>query len=316
MKRHFFIIVFIFNVLLSCTQSQVSILLEDVDSYIMERPDSALAILESLDRSLFVNKEDRAFHALLHAMALDKNFIDVSDDSLARVAVDYYSEHGRDKYYARSLYYLGIAYYYQKDYNKAVVEFTKAEKIAAGTDLLYLAMTKSALSDTYAQCYNYIEELKCLREANALFREISDYPHVYSTELELAHALYNLNMNNEADVLLAELLTKNDTDDLIKILAKSTLAFNIVTNHSDPDFNKVIQIYEEIFDSRYYDRISIKDYWAYAYSLNVLGRKSEANDLIFQLASVESGTSSYWQYLIAKADNNIQSALANLEDYI
>lgn len=282
----------------------------------MDHPDSALIVLESIDRNLLVSKESRAHHALLHAMALDKNFIDVSDDSLACVAVDFYSENGPDKYHARALYYLGIAYYNQTEYNKAVVVLTKAEQIAAGADRLYFAMIKSALSDTYAKCYNYIEELKCLREANELFGEISDCAHVYSTSLELVHSLYNLNMNDEADVLLDDLLSNEDTDDYIKILSKATHAFSIVTNYPDPDYNKVIQIYDEVFNSRYGDRISIKDYWAYAYSLTALGRQDEAHDLIYQLMSKESGTSSYWQYLIAKLDNDLQSALSHLEDYI
>lgn len=316
MKINFIIPVIIFTFLLSCTQSHVQSKLLDIESYIMDRPDSALVVLEAMDRNLLVTEEDRAHHALLHAMALDKNFIDVSNDSLARVAVDYYSENGPRKYYARSLYYLGVAYYYQGEYNKAIVEFTNAEQIAAGNDLLYLAMTKSSLSDTYAQCYNYVEELKYLREANQIFEDISDNTHVYSTRLELIHSLYNLNLNDEADSLLNELLLREDVDDYIQILIKSTQAFNIVTNHSSPDFNKVIQIYDEVFNSRYGERLSIKDYWAYAYSLNALRRTSEAHSIISQLASVESGTSSYWQYLIAKADNNLQSALAHLEDYM
>ena len=94
-------------ILFSCTPSQVKNQLLDVESYIMERPDSALAVLESMDRSLLVTEADRARHALLNAMALDKNFIDVSDDSLARLAVDYYSKRGDRKYYARALFYLG-----------------------------------------------------------------------------------------------------------------------------------------------------------------------------------------------------------------
>ena len=98
----------------------------------MDRPDSALSVLDSIDRSLLTTKRLKAHHALLHAMALDKNYIDVSDDSIARVAVDYFSKHGPAKYEARSLYYLGLAYYYQGEYNKAIVELTKAEKVAEG----------------------------------------------------------------------------------------------------------------------------------------------------------------------------------------
>ena len=86
MKINLAIPVIIFTLLLSCTQSQVQNNLLDIESYIMDRPDSALAVLEAMDRNLLVTEEDRAHHALLHAMALDKNFVDVSDDSLARVA--------------------------------------------------------------------------------------------------------------------------------------------------------------------------------------------------------------------------------------
>ncbi|MBP3562955.1 MAG: hypothetical protein J6J54_00860, partial [Bacteroidales bacterium] len=94
-------------ILSGCSFHSVRRSLEDIESYIMDRPDSALVVLENMDRELLVSKRDRAHHALLHAMALDKNFIDVSDDSLASTAVDYFSKYGPEKYEARSLYYLG-----------------------------------------------------------------------------------------------------------------------------------------------------------------------------------------------------------------
>ena len=96
--------------LFGCTQRDITGTFDEVETFIMERPDSALAILDTMDRSRLQTDRTRARHALLHAMALDKNFIDVSEDSIAQVAVDYYSKHGPRKYYARSLYYLGLAY--------------------------------------------------------------------------------------------------------------------------------------------------------------------------------------------------------------
>ena len=70
----------------------------DIESYIMERPDSALAVLDTMDRALLVTDRLKAHHALLHAMALDKNYIDVTDDSIASVAVEYFSKKGPEKY--------------------------------------------------------------------------------------------------------------------------------------------------------------------------------------------------------------------------
>ena len=66
-----------------CSSWRAGETLKDVESYIMERPDSALTVLDTMDRSLLKSERLRAYHALLHAMALDKNFIDVDDDSLA-----------------------------------------------------------------------------------------------------------------------------------------------------------------------------------------------------------------------------------------
>ena len=87
MNRYLILLVFSFSFLLSCRPSYVESQLLDIENYIMDRPDSALTVLESMDRSLLDKEEYRAHHALLHAMALDKNFVNVDDDSLAQVAV-------------------------------------------------------------------------------------------------------------------------------------------------------------------------------------------------------------------------------------
>ena len=129
-------------ILAGCTSAKVNSTLKDVESYISERPDSALAVLESMDRGELKSRRSEAHHALLHAMALDKNYIDVTDDSLTSVALSYYSRKGPEKYEARALYYLGLSYYYSGDYNKAILEFTKAEKVAEKSDSLYWGFTK------------------------------------------------------------------------------------------------------------------------------------------------------------------------------
>ena len=172
MKRLLAITIILLSIA-SCTFVNVSRTLNDVESYIMERPDSALAVLESIDRDDLNTTRTKAHHALLHAMALDKNFIDVSDDSIAQVAVDYFSKHGPQKYHARSLYYLGLAYYYQEEYNKAIVEFTKAEEVARVCDSLYLGFIKVDQAEVYARTYNPIEEVICLREALEINSKVS-----------------------------------------------------------------------------------------------------------------------------------------------
>ena len=133
----------------SCTVIDTRRTLNDVDSYIMEHPDSALAVLESIDSKDLKTSSIRAHHALLHAMALDKNYIDVTDDSIASVAVDYYLKHGPKKNRARALYYLGVSYYNKEEYDKAILAYSRAETVAVSCDSLYLGMIYSAKSYTY-----------------------------------------------------------------------------------------------------------------------------------------------------------------------
>ena len=123
MKRLFGIL---FIILLSgCSIREVKSKLDDVESYIAERPDSALVVLESIDSTALKTKGLKAHHALLHAMALDKNYIDVTDDSLANIAVKYYQKRGDKRNLVRSLYYKGLSYYYDEQYNNSILELSR-----------------------------------------------------------------------------------------------------------------------------------------------------------------------------------------------
>ena len=143
---------------ISCTAIESNKTLTAVESYIMERPDSALSVLESMNREDLVTHRNKAHHALLHAMALDKNYIDVTDDSIAKVAVDYYQKHRPQRNRARALYYMGISYYNCEKYDEAMLAYTKAEKIALNCDSLYLGMIYSAKSYTYNCTYNSFQK--------------------------------------------------------------------------------------------------------------------------------------------------------------
>ena len=68
---------------------QSEALLCAADSLMESRPDSALALLDTLTSASFPNLEQKARFALLKSQALDKNFIDLTDDSLIAIADSY-----------------------------------------------------------------------------------------------------------------------------------------------------------------------------------------------------------------------------------
>ena len=296
-----------------CSSWRVNETLKDIESFIMERPDSALAVLDSIDRTLLKTDRLKAHHALLHAMALDKNYIDVDDDSLASIAVKYFSRKGPEKYHARSLYYLGLSYYYAQDYKNAILEFTKAEKVAERSDSLYLGMTKDIKATIYSATHNDSEALRLLKEAYDIYLELSLHQYINNTELRLANLYCNNDDFLKADSLYIHLISSEKVDDFIKNSATKNKAF-ITISHYNKDYDKAAFLYDRLVNDSDASILTYKDYWAYAYSLSKVGRKEEAQNILTQLNNVDtSGTADYWMYLIEKSIGNYEDALKYLE---
>ena len=59
---------------------------------------------------------DRAVYALMYSRALDKNYIDVTDDSLINISIDYYADRNDDLYKEMSYYYLACIKCNSRDY--------------------------------------------------------------------------------------------------------------------------------------------------------------------------------------------------------
>lgn len=255
-----------------CIPTKVSRTLKDVESYITERPDSALSVLQSIGNTNLRSNRVRAHHALLQAMALDKNYIDVTDDSLASVALSYYSRKGPEKYEARALYYSGLSYYYAGDYSKAILEFTKAEKVAEKSDSLYLGFVKVAQADTYNITYNEIEEYNCLIKAQSVFKEYGSIYYKSATDLRLAQVLYNRGKYDDSEYLLNDIISNIDTKENIRLSAIAKKAFLYI--QTNPSYiTSAISDYERLIADNKQEYMSDRDFWALSYSLNIVGRK-------------------------------------------
>lgn len=127
--------------------------LERAEAVIDSMPDSALALLSTLDVA-GLDGGDKAWYALLQSKALDKSFIDVSDDSLIVQAVRYYDGEGSD-HDMQAHYYRGVVIKNGGDARAAIVEFRKAEHLAAALhNDLYYAKSNEMLADIYYRSYN------------------------------------------------------------------------------------------------------------------------------------------------------------------
>lgn len=172
--KHLGVILFLAVCLVSCDSHSVHWdTLSQVESYIEERPDSALATLERIDISELSGKKEKAKFALLHSMALDKNFIDKTDFEVLQPAMDYYGGNGSATDKLRTCYYQGRIYQNQGNDALAMISFvkaldagpqskdnlTKARILVAQSNIYYSLMEWDKVCVVNIEAANYYYEL-------------------------------------------------------------------------------------------------------------------------------------------------------------
>ena len=171
--KHFLSILFLVICLASCNSHSAHWdTLSQVESLIEEKPDSALVLLEQINTAELSGKEEKAKHALLYSMALDKNFVDKTDFEVLQPAIDYYEDNGSATDKLRTYYYQGRIY--QNMGNDALAMDCFVNAIVAGNesdDILTIARTHFAQSKIYYSLFDWDNFIECNKNAADYFKE-------------------------------------------------------------------------------------------------------------------------------------------------
>lgn len=130
MERSFVTILMFVLVLLfqSCSEPKaVGGLLQKAEAYMEEQPKHSLEMLEAVNKDDLTTRKVQAKYALLYSMALDKNYIDIADDSIIAPAVNYYKNHGSADEKLMTYYYAGRILMNADNYEDAMHQFILAE---------------------------------------------------------------------------------------------------------------------------------------------------------------------------------------------
>ena len=170
--------------LCSCNNTSLTnTLLKSANDYMSIKPDSALIVLEKLNRSDIKGRYNKAKYALLYSQALDKNYIDIKSDSIISQALKYYNRRGSSIEKAYTYYYSGRIYENKNNVDSAIIQYVHTEEYLSQTEDYYLqGLTANALARLY-QSQNFIElsQNKYLDAANHFLRidrktnELSSY---------------------------------------------------------------------------------------------------------------------------------------------
>ncbi len=162
----------------SCSESYEQGILNRAEALMEAHPDSAMALLSSIDKQRLTGNRQKAHYALLMSMALDKNYIDTTSFDVLQPAIDYYLRKGSPDEKLRTYYYQGRIFQNKGDRDNALNAFVK------GIDVSHLCSDSLSIARTLvAQALLYYE-----------FYDLTSYTENY---IQAANIYNSLSLNNQ-----------------------------------------------------------------------------------------------------------------------
>ncbi len=275
----------------ACTQPsrrQVNTVLDDVESYINDRPDSALAVLEGVDSTALTTRALRARYSLLRTMALDKCYKDITVPGLLDPVISWYEHHGSADDRMKTLYFQGRIAQSGGDQKKAAVFYSRAEEYASVvSDKHMLGILYLAEATMFDAVHNTEKEVEYTEKGIAVFRGINDpMQEMVLGQLAISYAM--LKKWEQADSLFRKGISASSSNSYAMSVLLSNYA-RMKVLQPDPDPEAALESLDRMRNEYGYP-LSLRDAGAYAYALALSGRSREAEGILDQLEQYASSS--------------------------
>ena len=298
----------------SCSDRGAMARLSDIESYIDSRPDSALAAIRQIDTTALKRREAKAKYSLLHAIALDKNYIDTADTRIVQPAVDWYSRHGSPEEKLKAWMYLGIEQYNNGQYNRAIVSFNQATDLSDRVDdQNLLGILYSRIADTFTKTMDFSLAESYIARSLDCFRLCGREDQEGWEKLREAKNKAQLRKWEEADSCFLNLLSGLNGNRYFQINVELDYALFLLSSPISRD-SAAIPLLEKNRE-RIMNRNNFNLKGAYAYALSAAGYQDQADSLMKQI-KVHVGDDNlfyqYWQHRILKSNGDYKNAYYQL----
>ena len=153
-------------------QSEAWEMMDMAEEVMNSGPDSALSLLNSIQAESLGGRKEKARHALLKSMALDKNSVDTTVFDVLQPAIDYYPKKGSADERLRTYYYQGRIYQNRGENDSAMYSFLRGrEFFAQAKDTMTIANLMVAQATIQYQMYRFDEYISNNIEAARLYGE-------------------------------------------------------------------------------------------------------------------------------------------------
>ena len=185
------------------------------EAWMNEHPDSALNLLKGIEQTELQTREHHARYALLYSQALDKNYIDKTNDSLINIAVDYYRQTDEVRSKFLSYYYKGRIHINAEENPEAMLAFMEAEQLvdALGDDY-YAGMLYQYIASIYRSYMDYPKAMEYAEQSIDCYTRAGKNRHRLWELLSKASLFRTMNEDAEGirimEALLPEVEATND----------------------------------------------------------------------------------------------------------
>ena len=201
--RRFFYYIFILiavtelsTVMTSCRHSRTVAALVEADSLMWTRPDSSLALVQSVSPDT-LDDENRAYHALLLTQAQFRNNIYPDTDTIINRALDFYADNHNRERLTRSLLYKGSVEEICGNEQTALKYFLLAEKNALTTDYINLSQINLRIGYIYDKKFaNDSEEINRFEQALRYYTILENKRQMGICEGNIASAYRKINLDS------------------------------------------------------------------------------------------------------------------------
>ena len=185
---------------------QLESILNHAENCLEHFPDSSLAILNQLKSDEISSASQKARYALLKSIALDKNYIDVTDDSLISIAVAYYKKHGTAEEKLKSFLYNGNVFANAKDYERAMSNYLQAEEyVKKSRDYIIAGRLYSAKAIIYNTIFDYQTAIDQSDLASEYFLKAGDTTRFINNLNNIAVIMNNSSLFDSANEYLQKI---------------------------------------------------------------------------------------------------------------
>ena len=310
----FFLGAFVLILCVSCERGRIRVDLGKIESIIDHHPDSALVAIRHIDTTALRRRSTKAKYSLLHAIALDKNYIDTADTRVVRPAVDWYSRHGNPEEKLKAYYYLGVSHFNGGRYNQAIIAYTRAEEYSEETDNnRLLGLLYTGLADTFTKTKEFSRSSPYIDKSIGCFASCGATSYVIHQRFRKAQNLVNIKQWDEALPYFEDLLSDQTLRSPLKESVKANYAIALMIS-PNPDIPKSLKLFNDVITATG----SLEDRnqkGAYAFALKYGGQDQAAEDAFRTLCS-EGGSEDvyykYWRHRSLLLDGDYEAAYRSL----